>query len=88
MNYRIMKNVTLMTVISILLISCSKDEQINDETNKNEQYNIKIEENINVSVKDAMMAEDSASIWILMQKTDVQKVDTTIVIGNKKITIK
>ena len=64
MNYRDMKNIALVTVISILLISCSKDEQNNDETNKNEQYNIKIEANTNVSVKD------------------------TIVIGNKKITIK
>lgn len=88
MNYRVMKNITLMTVISILLISCSKDEQNNDETNKDEQYNIKIEANTNVSVKDVMMAEDSVSVWVLMQKTDVQKVDTTILIGNKKITIK
>lgn len=87
MNYRIMKNVTLMTVISILLISCSKDEQIKDETNKNEQYNIKIEANTNVSVKDIMLAEDSISVWILTQKTDISQKDTTIIIGNKKITI-
>ena len=88
MNYRDMKNIALVTVISILLISCSKDEQNNDETNKNEQYNIKIEANTNVSVKDIMLAEDSVSVWILTQKADISRKDTTIVIGNKKITIK
>lgn len=83
-----MKKTIVLFAVNIMLIACSKDEQIKDETSKGEQYNIEIEANTNVSVKDVMLAEDSVSVWILTQKTDISRKDTTIVIGNKKITIK